>query len=139
MADALHITVLTPERAVLDQDVYSVTAPGAAGYLGILKNHAALITSLVPGKLTVKDLRQQPTVYAIGGGFLEVAHNRVTVLADTLEAVEEIDLADAQEARKAAQRRLEAARTPADREQAQAELARHENRIHVKRNPGPSV
>jgi hypothetical protein len=73
MADALHITVLTPERAVLDEDVYSVTAPGAAGYLGILRNHAALITSLVPGKLTVKDLRQQPTVYAIGGGFLEVA------------------------------------------------------------------
>jgi len=139
MADALHITVLTPERAVLDEDVYSVTAPGAAGYLGILKNHAALITSLVPGKLTVKDLRQQPTVYAIGGGFLEVAHNRVTVLADTLEAVEEIDLAEAQEARKAAQRRLDVARTPADKEQAQADLARQENRVHVKRNPGPSV
>ncbi|MDZ4804903.1 MAG: ATP synthase F1 subunit epsilon, partial [Candidatus Eisenbacteria bacterium] len=104
MNEALHITVLTPERAVLDQDVYSVTAPGAAGYLGILRNHAALITSLVPGKLTVKDVRQQPTVYAISGGFLEVANNRVTVLADTLLAVDDIDLASAQEARKVAER-----------------------------------
>lgn len=139
MSDALHITVLTPERAVLDLDVYSVTAPGAAGYLGILKNHAALITSLVPGKLTVKDLRQQPTVYAISGGFLEVANNKVTVLADTLEVVDDINLADAQEARKVIQRRLETAKTPVDREQAEADLARVENQIRVKRNPGPSV
>ena len=139
MSDALHITVLTPERAVLDLDVYSVTAPGAAGYLGILKNHAALITSLVPGKLTVKDLRQQPTVYAISGGFLEVANNKVTVLADTLEVVDDINLADAQEARKVIQRRLEAVKTPVDREQAEADLARVENQIRVKRNPGPSV
>ncbi len=139
MSDALHITVLTPERAVLDLDVYSVTAPGASGYLGILKNHAALITSLVPGKLTVKDLRQQPTVYAISGGFLEVANNKVTVLADTLEVVDDINLADAQEARKVVQRRLEAAKTPVDREQAEADLARIENQIRVKRNPGPSV
>lgn len=139
MSDVLHITVLTPERAVLDEDVYSVTAPGAAGYLGILKNHAALITSLIPGKLTVKDMRQQPTVYAISGGFLEVANNKVTVLADTLEAVEDINLADAQECRKQVERRLQAARTPMDKEQAEAELARVENQIRVKRNPGPSV
>ena len=139
MADILHITVLTPERAVLDQDVYSVTAPGAAGYLGILKNHAALITSLVPGKLTVKDIRQQATVYAISGGFLEVANNQVTVLADTLEAVDDINLADAQEARKLAERHVEAAKSPVDREAAVADLARIQNRISVKRNPGPSV
>jgi len=139
MSEVLHITVLTPERAVLDEDVYSVTAPGAAGYLGILKNHAALITSLVPGKLTVKDMRQQPTVYAISGGFLEVANNKVTVLADTLLAVDEIDLADAQESRKLAERRRDAARTPVDKEQAEADLARIENLIRVKRSPGPSV
>ncbi|TPW17524.1 MAG: F-type H+-transporting ATPase subunit epsilon [bacterium] len=139
MSDALHITVLTPERAVLDEDVYSVTAPGAAGYLGILKNHAALITSLVPGKLTVKNLRQQPTVYAVSGGFLEVANNKVTVLADTLLAVDEIDLADVQECRKQAERRREAARTPHDKEQAEADLARIENLIRIKRHPEPSV
>jgi len=139
MNEALHITVLTPERAVLDQDVYSVTAPGAAGYLGILRNHAALITSLVPGKLTVKDVRQQPTVYAISGGFLEVANNRVTVLADTLLAVDDIDLASAQEARKVAERRRDAAETPVDKEQAEADLARIENLIKVKRHPEPSV
>ena len=48
--DTLHLVVLTPERAVLDQDVYSVTLPGASGYLGVLKGHAPLISSTVPGK-----------------------------------------------------------------------------------------
>jgi F-type H+-transporting ATPase subunit epsilon len=139
MADVLHITVLTPERSVLDEDVFSVTAPGAAGYLGILKNHAPLITSLVPGKLTVKNLRQEPTVYAIGGGFLEVTNNRVTILADTLEALDEIDLAEAQEARKRAERRLGDAKGAVEKEMVAADLARIENRISVKRNPAPSV
>jgi hypothetical protein len=69
--DVLHLTVLTPERGVLDQDVYSVTVPGAQGYLGILKDHAPLISSTVPGKLTVKDVGGKPSVYAVGAGFVE--------------------------------------------------------------------
>lgn len=139
MADELHLTVLTPERSVLEATVYSVTAPGAGGYLGILKNHAPLITSLIPGKLTVKDLQEKPTVYAIGGGFLEVAANRVIILADTLDELEEIDLGEAMEARTWAERKLREAQTPVNRELAAGELARIQNQIFVKRNPGPSV
>lgn len=139
MADGLHLTVLTPERAVLDEPVYSVTAPGSGGYLGILNNHAPLITSLVPGKLTVKDLQQRATVYAIGGGFLEVASNKVIILADTLDEIDDIDLGETMEARSWAERKLRDAQTPLEKEMAAEELARVKNQLWVKRNPGPSV
>jgi F-type H+-transporting ATPase subunit epsilon len=139
MADGFHLTVLTPERMVLEQDVYSIVAPGSAGYLGVLRNHAPLITTLVPGKLTVKDLGQKPTVYAIGGGFLEVSRNHVTILADTLESPEEIDLDDALRNRDLAEKRLRGAHEGPDRDLAQDLLDRSLNRIRVKRDPSPSV
>ena len=139
MAEGFHLTVLTPERMVLEMDVYSIVAPGSAGYLGVLRNHAPLITTLVPGKLTVKDLGQKPQVFAIGGGFLEVSRNHVTILADTLESPEDIDLDDALKTREFAEKKLRAAREPAEREEAQELLDRSVNRIRVKRDPSPSV
>ncbi len=139
MAEGFHLTVLTPERAVLEEEVHSIVAPGSAGYLGVLRNHAPLITTLVPGKLTVKDTDHTPQVYAIGGGFLEVSRNRVTVLADTLEAVDEIDLDDAMRTRDFALTLTKTAKTPAEHEHGETLLARSINRIRVKRNPGPSV
>jgi F-type H+-transporting ATPase subunit epsilon len=139
VAEGLHLTVLTPERAVLEQDVYSVTAPGSAGYLGILRNHAPLITTLVPGKLTVKDLSHKPQVYAIGGGFLEVSRNHVTILADTLETPEEIDLNDALAQKEHYEKRARSHDHPAEREEAELQVERAINRIRVKRDPSPSV
>ena len=139
MAAGLHLTVLTPERAVLEMDVYSLVAPGAAGYLGVLKNHAPLITTLVPGKLTVKDPSGTPAVYAVGGGFMEISNNQVTILADTMESAEEIDMEQAIEARDWALRRLKQEIPPTDKEEAAAALARNLNRIRVKRDPSPSV
>lgn len=139
MADGFHLSVLTPERAVLDQEVFSIVAPGTLGYLGVLRNHAPLITTLVPGKLTVKDLSHKAHVYAVGGGFMEVARNKVTILADTLESADEIDLKQAMESRDWAQRRLTQSMPPTDKEEAAAALARALNRIRIKRDPGPSV
>jgi len=139
MAEGFHLTVLTPEKAVLEMEAWSIVAPGSAGYLGVLRNHAPLITTLVPGKLTVKDLQQKPQVFAIGGGFLEVSRNHVTILADTLENPDEIDLADAMESKDYAEKRLKAAENPAEREEYQALLDRSLNRIRVKRDPSPSV
>ncbi len=139
MAEGLHLTVLTPERAVLEMDVYSLVAPGAGGYLGVMKNHAPLITTLIPGKLTVKDPSGAPTVYAVGGGFMEISNNRVTILADSMESAAEIDLTQATEERDRAQARLRDNLPAGDREEAEAELARAQNRIRVKRDPSPSV
>ncbi len=84
MADRLRLRIATPERELADVEVREVTAPGALGEIGILPDHAALVTALDPGVLSY---RQNGTVVrlAIGGGFAEVRDNVVTVLADSAE------------------------------------------------------
>jgi F-type H+-transporting ATPase subunit epsilon len=123
------LSVVTPEKPLIDQEARSIIAPGSEGYLGILTDHAPLITALIPGKLSVTDTTNHETFYAISGGFLEVSHNIVTILADAIEPIEEIDLARAQEAEKRARERL-AQRADADIDVARAEaaLARSLNR-----------
>lgn len=138
--DTLHLVVLTPERAVLDQDVYSVTLPGAMGYLGVLKGHAPLISSTVPGKLTVKDTSGKPSVYAVGAGFVEISHNMVSILADSFIPADEINAGEATASRDAARKRLEQSQlTAGQKAEAQELLADSSNLLYVKRNPGPSV
>jgi F-type H+-transporting ATPase subunit epsilon len=123
------LSVVTPEKPLIDQEVRSIIAPGSEGYLGILTDHAPLITALIPGKLSVTDPTNHESFYAISGGFLEVSHNVVTILADAIEPIKEIDLARALEAEKRAKERL-ANRTDSniDVERAEAALARALNR-----------
>ncbi len=86
MADRLRLRVYTPERQVADADVREVVAPGAFGQIGVLPDHAALVTALEAGELAwVQDGR--PVRLRIGGGFAEVRDNVMTVLADTAEPV----------------------------------------------------
>jgi len=127
-----RLTVVTPEKTVFEQEARSVIAPGSEGYLGILKNHAPLITALIPGKLTVTDADDRVAEYALSGGFLEVSHNVVTILADAIEPVDTIDLERAREAEKRARERL-SHRSSSDIDSARAEaaLARALNRIRL--------
>ena len=74
--------LVTPQRLLFEGPALSVQAPGSEGYLGILANHAPLITALKPGKLEVKDPKGIVTTYAVSGGFLEVSDNRASVLAE---------------------------------------------------------
>ena len=85
MADRFHLRVYTPERELVDVDVREVTAPGAYGEIGVLPDHAALVTALEAGVLSY---RQDGAVVrlTIGGGFAEVRDNVMTVLADSGEA-----------------------------------------------------
>ncbi|MEX1158063.1 MAG: F0F1 ATP synthase subunit epsilon [Thermomicrobiales bacterium] len=102
----LNVEVVTGERVVYaENDVDMVVAPGAEGSLGILPRHAPLFSLLAAGEMRIKKGgREQALV--VFGGFLEVANNRVLVLADTAERVEEIDVQRAEEARKRAEARL---------------------------------
>ncbi len=134
MADkGFRLTVLTQEKTTVDETVSSVTAPGTEGYLGILRDHAPLVTQLMPGKLTVKDLDGNETVYAVSGGFLEVSHNTVTLLADALEKGSEIDLARAEAAEKRARERL-VKREGVDFDRAELALKRALNRERVRKS-----
>jgi F-type H+-transporting ATPase subunit epsilon len=86
VADRFRLRVYTPERELVDADVREVTAQGAWGQIGVLPDHAALVTALEPGELAY---RQNGAVVrlSLGGGFAEVRDNVMTVLADTGEVV----------------------------------------------------
>ncbi|MBI5838236.1 MAG: F0F1 ATP synthase subunit epsilon [Candidatus Eisenbacteria bacterium] len=134
MAELFQLTVLTPEASVFDAEVISVTAPGSEGYLGVLAHHAALITALQPGRLTIRLADGKTDDYAVSGGFLQVADNRATVLADSCEHITDIDLARAQAAERRARERLAAREAHVDEARAEAALARAINRVRIKNN-----
>ena len=80
MADRLRLVVLTPERQLVDEMVLEVTAPGAYGQIGVLPNHAALVTALEPGTLSYKTPQGEKRL-TLAGGFAEVRDDVMTVLA----------------------------------------------------------
>jgi F-type H+-transporting ATPase subunit epsilon len=101
----LSLEIVTPERRVLSAQVDEVRAPGVLGGFGVRFNHEPFMTALQPGKLTYVEGEREHH-YAVGGGFLQVADNRVMVLADTAEAAADIDVERARRALAEAQDRL---------------------------------
>jgi len=102
---ALTLDIVTPEKRVARLECDEVRAPGAEGGFGIRRGHTPFLSALEPGRLTVVSAGQE-THFAIGGGFLQVADDKVIVLADTAEAKGEIDLERAQRAFQDATERL---------------------------------
>ena len=125
-----RLSVITQEKVAIDSDVVSVTAPGSEGYLGIWAHHAPLATALSPGTLSVVRTDGVTDEYALGGGFLEVSNNVVTVLADFIEHQGEIDEASARKDLEAALEDLENGAEDIDVEQVHEALKR--NRIRLK-------
>jgi F-type H+-transporting ATPase subunit epsilon len=127
----LSIELVTGERVVYKQDdVDMVVAPGAEGTLGILPNHAALISLLDSGELRVKKGGQEESLIVFGG-FIEVVDNRVIVLADTAEHGSEIDLERAEAARHRAEEAIRSQRDQIDIAAADAALRRAALRLKV--------
>ena len=140
----LRCEVVTAERAVFEGDVDAVIAPGIEGQLGILPNHAPLITSLTFGELILRHPVEEDIFIAIGGGFMEVGPDHVTILADSAERAEEIDLERAEAARQRAVELMEQEQdVDADLIRAQAALRRAAIRIKVaqrrRRRPPPQA
>ena len=131
MAEGLRLQVITQEKMVMDEHVAAVTAPGTEGYLGIWKDHAPLVTALDAGKLTVRKLDDVIDEYALSGGFLEVSRNVVTILADTIELVSEIDPHRAEKSIERAMERLNATATEMDVERVHAALKRNKLRLKL--------
>ena len=129
----MRLEVITTERRVLDEQVEMIIAPGASGVLGILPNHAPLMSALKPGALEVRVAGREPAFIAIGGGFIEVQPDHVVVLADAAEHAHEIDLERAREARRAAHEHMERERTgePVALDAARHALMHSEARLHA--------
>ena len=94
MAD-LKLEIVTPEKKVFDETVDTVTIPTGTGEIGIMPNHAPLISTIRPGVLTYSKDRQTEKL-AVAGGFVEVSNNKISVLADSAERADEIDVEAAQ-------------------------------------------
>jgi F-type H+-transporting ATPase subunit epsilon len=129
MARTFHLEIVTPDRALLSEEVVSIIAPGVEGYLGVLANHAPLVTELNVGVLRIRYPDDTEENVAVSGGFMEVANNRVLVLADAAERPQDIDIQRAKEALLRARRRLQD--PTMDRERARAALERAINRLRV--------
>jgi F-type H+-transporting ATPase subunit epsilon len=82
MAAPFDLSILTPERAVYQGRVEHVLVPGSDGYLGVLADHAPLVTALAAGTLTARESGGGERTWQVSGGFFEVADNHATVLAD---------------------------------------------------------
>ncbi|MDA8096869.1 MAG: F0F1 ATP synthase subunit epsilon [Clostridia bacterium] len=126
-----HVLVVTPERLVYDEEARIVVVPGSEGDLGILPDHAPLITSLRTGLVRIRRGAVE-LGFVISGGLLEIKNNRVTVLAGAAEHPEDIDLARARAARIRAERRLTAQGPDFDPERARAALMRAITRLRTR-------
>ncbi len=126
----LQLDIVTAERLMYSEEVQSVVAPGTAGELGILPSHAPLLTSLAPGELRVTRDGDQ-TAIVVSGGFLEVIGGHVTVLADTAEQADDIDVERAEAALKRAEEGVASADTQMDLARAVAAMHRSRARIAV--------
>lgn len=86
----IKLEIVTPEKKVYDETVDSVTVPTATGEVGILPNHAPLISALKSGILTVSNKGVSEKM-VVSGGFVEVSANKVSVLTDVAERADEIN------------------------------------------------
>ena len=132
LPDSIELIVVTPQRQLLRETVVEVTLPGAEGQLGILPGHAPLITELGIGELSYRAKNaSEATVVAVISGFAEVLGDRVTVLAETAERPEEIDLTRAEEAKKRAEQRLAAAASDPNVDWGRAAIALQRSLIRI--------
>ncbi len=126
------LRVVSVERSLFEGDVDFMIANGADGELGVLPHHAPLMTILRPGTLTIRHGGEEEQLL-VGGGFLEVLPDRVTVLADVAEHAAEISVAQAEEARRRAQEKLAGTLTASEEVEFQNALALAEARLRLAR------
>ena len=105
MTQKLILSIVTPEKQLVSEEVDQVNVPGSEGDLGILYDHAPILTNLRSGQLSYEQ-EGKTVVLVVSGGYLEVTDNRVTVLAETGEFLKEIDRERAERAQAEAEKVL---------------------------------
>jgi F-type H+-transporting ATPase subunit epsilon len=130
MADTFQLEIVTPEKMVVNEPAEEMQIPGKNGYLGILPGHAPLITELGVGEITYRN-GGQTRYLSVAWGFAEVLPDKVTILAETAEHPQEIDVNRAQRAKQKAEEKLKSANPDVDYPQEGAALKRAETRLDV--------
>jgi len=127
----LQFEIVTAESVVHSDEVDLLVVPGVDGEMAILPSHAPLMTMLQPGELIVRKGGEDSSIF-VSGGFFELMNDKVTILADSAERAEEIDLSRAEEAKKRAEEKVELrAQTDIDAARAEAALRRSLMRLKV--------
>jgi F-type H+-transporting ATPase subunit epsilon len=132
MAQPSHLAleIVTPDRAIVREQVDEVQAPGAAGYFGVLPGHTPMLALLQVGVLWYRKGAEK-TYLSVAGGVAEVTADRVVVLAQIAERAEEIDVDRAQSARQRAEQRLASHQRDMDLERARVALMKAMTRLNV--------
>jgi len=130
MADTIQLTVVTPDRALVDEAVDELQVPGLNGYLGVLPGHAPLFSELTIGELSYRQAGRSESL-AISRGFVEVMDNAVRVLADVAEPAGSIVVERATQARTRAQELISSGGDDTDYPRAQAAVERAESRLKI--------
>ncbi len=130
MTETFQLEIVTPEKMVVKETAEEAQIPGKQGYLGILPGHAPLITELAVGEITYRSGGKTNRL-AVAWGFAEVLPNKVTILAETAERPEEIDVKRAQESKARAEELLKTGKTEEDFAHAEDKLHRAETRLQV--------
>lgn len=130
MADTFELEIVTPEKLVVRDVAEEMQVPARNGYIGILPGHAPLITELAVGEITYRN-GGTTTILSVAWGFAEVLPNKVTILAESAEKPEEIDVNRAREAKQRAEQRLQGGESDIDYERALDALQRAETRLDV--------
>jgi len=130
MADTFQFEIVTPEKLVVRDVAEEMQIPAKNGYIGVLPGHAPLVTELAVGEISYRNGSDTHRL-AVAWGFAEVLPDKVTILAQTAERAEEIDVKRAEEARNRAEERLTSGTTETDFARAENALQRAEARLQV--------
>jgi F-type H+-transporting ATPase subunit epsilon len=133
----LRLGFVTPERAIVHEDVDEVELPGEEGYFGVLPGHAPMLAALRTGEMWYRKGAEKVHAF-VDGGFAEVLPDQVSILAQVAERAEDIDVARAEAARRRAEELL--ARPPVadfDAEKARIALLRAITRLQISRQMRP--
>lgn len=130
MADFFQLEIVTPEKLVVRDTAEEVQIPGLNGYIGILPGHAPLITELGAGEISYRSGGQVHR-FSCAWGFAEVLPDKVTVLAETVERAEEIDVARAQQSLAKAEQELTSAQSEEEVAKDLGKVRRAQARIEV--------
>jgi F-type H+-transporting ATPase subunit epsilon len=135
---ALSLEFVTPERAIVHEEVDEVELPGEDGYFGVLPGHAPLLVALQTGTMWYRKGGERKFAF-IAGGFAEVLPNRVSILAQVAEKAEDIDVQRAEASKRRAEEQLAKATvvTDFDAERARIALMRAITRLEITKHSRP--